>query len=483
MNEALLEREHTVFVGGAWRHGRGAGHLEVVDPSTGDVLSRPQPGSVEDLEKAAAAAAKAFDGWKRETSAARAGYLRGFARGLEARKDYLTRVQMHNNGKPRAEAEIDVGDAIATFDYYAALAEGLDARQDARVDHAGLAHFGLVRHEPVGPVGMIVPWNFPLVTSAWKIAPALAAGCTAVIKTSEMTPLNELVYGEIAAEIGLPGGVLNIVTGAAEVGIAMTRAPELRKISFTGSNMIGARVMEAVAARCLPVSLELGGKSPIIVTADADIDQAVDCVMGGIFFNAGQMCSATSRLIVDRSIEPKLVEALVAKARALKVASPFEEGAGMGPITTSAQCHKVLWMIEEAKSDGLDCLTGGGAIDRPGNFVKPTIFRDVPRDSMLWRDEIFGPVLATTTVSSDEEALAVANDTRYGLVGSVVSGDWDRAKRIADRIEAGQIWINTPQIVYPDSAWGGFKQSGIGRELGPWGLAGYLGVKHILSEV
>jgi betaine-aldehyde dehydrogenase len=309
----------------------------------------------------------------------------------------------------------------------------------------------------------------------------LAAGCTAVLKTSEMTPLNELVYGDIAAEIGLPAGVLNIVTGGADVGIAMTRAPEFRKVSFTGSNMIGAKVMEAVAARCLPISLELGGKSSIIVTADADIDQAVGCIMGGIFFNAGQMCSATSRLIVHRSLEPRLIDALVERARALKVGSPFDDGTEMGPITTNAQCHKVLWMIEEAKSDGLDCLTGGKAIDREGFFVAPTIFRNVPKDHMLWRDEIFGPVLVSTTVSSDEEAIRLANDTHYGLVGSVVSGDWDRAKLIADQIMAGQVWINTPQIVYPDSAWGGFKQSGIGRELGPWGLSGYQGVKHILS--
>lgn len=482
MSEALLEREHTVFVAGEFKHGQAPETLEVIDPTSGDVLSRLRAGTVEDVDRAAKTAALAFEDWKYKPSAERAQFLRGFARGLEARKDYLMRVQMHNNGKPPVEAEIDVDDAIATFDYYASLADGLDARQDSRVDHAGGAHFGLVRHEPVGPVGMIVPWNFPLVTSAWKIAPALAAGCTAVMKTSEMTPLNELIYGEIAQEIGLPAGVLNIVTGAAEVGIALTRAPEFRKISFTGSNMIGARVMEAVAPRCLPVSLELGGKSPIIVTADADIDQAVACIMGGFLFNAGQMCSATSRLIVDKSIEPKLIEALIEKTRALKVGAPFEDGSEMGPITTSTQYQKVLWMIEGAKSDGLDCVTGGIAIDRSGHFVEPTVFRNVPHDHEIWRDEIFGPVLATTTVTSDEEALAVANDTNYGLVGSVVSGDWERGKRLADRIEAGQIWINTPQIVYPDSAWGGFKQSGIGRELGPWGLSGYLGVKHILSE-
>lgn len=481
MTEVLLEREHTVFIGGKWRAGRGSESMTVLDPSTGSVLARLQPGGPDDVEKAAQAADRAFNGWKRMAGTERAGYLRGFARGLNDRRDYLIRVQMHNNGKPRIEAEIDVDDAIATFEYYAGLADDIDDAQDGRVAHHGGEHFGLVRHEPVGPVGMIVPWNFPLVTSAWKIAPALAAGCTAVLKTSEMTPLNELVYGEIAEEVDLPAGVLNIVTGGADVGIAITRVPEFRKVSFTGSNMIGAKVMEAVAARCLPISLELGGKSPIIVTADADIDQAVDCIMGGIFFNAGQMCSATSRLIVHQSLEPRLTEALVERAKALKVGSPFADGTEMGPITTNAQCHKVLWMIAEAKSDGLDCLTGGTAIDRDGFFVAPTIFRNVPEDHMLWRDEIFGPVLATTTVSSDEEAIRAGNDTNYGLVGSVVSGDWERAKGIADQIMAGQVWINTPQIVYPDSAWGGFKQSGIGRELGPWGLSGYQGVKHILT--
>ncbi|MDA7963452.1 aldehyde dehydrogenase family protein [Ruegeria sp.] len=482
MAEALLEQDQTVFSDGQWRNGQEEGLLEVKDPSTGRVLSRLKPGAAQDVAFAAEAAARAFPVWKQTPSSTRAGYLRRFASGLRDRKEYLMRVQMHNSGKPAVEAEIDVEDAIATFEYYATLADDLDANQDARVAHAGNTHFGLVRHEPVGPVGMIVPWNFPLVTSAWKIAPALAAGCTAVMKTSEMTPLNELAYGEIAAEIGLPAGVLNIVTGAAEVGIALTSAPQLRKISFTGSNMIGAKVMEAVSARCLPVSLELGGKSPMVVTADADIDQAVSCIMAGIFFNAGQMCSATSRLIVEKAIEPALIEALVEKTRALKVGAPFEADVEMGPITTAAQYGKVLAMIGQGKSDGLDLITGGKAIDRDGNFIQPTIFRNVPYDHMLWRDEIFGPVLTTTTVESEEQAIAVANDTNYGLVGSVTSGDWDRAKRIADQIEAGQIWINTPQIVYPDSAWGGFKQSGIGRELGPWGLSGYQGVKHILSE-
>lgn len=478
----MIHREKAVFRDGAWRVGRGAGALSVIDPSTGAPFASLRPGGPEDAAEAARAALAAFDGWRHTASRHRATLLRGFARGLEARRAALIELQMLNNGKPRCEAEIDVGDAIATFDYYADLAAGLDAAQDRRVDHAGGAHYGLVRHEPIGPVGLIVPWNFPLVTSAWKIAPALAAGCTVVMKTSEITPLSELVYGDIAQDLGLPDGVLNIVTGGANVGVALTAAPELRKISFTGSNMVGARVMRAVSDRCLPIALELGGKSPILVTEDADLNQAVDCILGGAFFNAGQMCSATARLIVAKPLERDLIEALVDRTRAIKVAPPSEEGCEMGSITTRAQYDKVLGLLDAARADGLDCLTGGGKTDHPaGQFIAPTIFRDVPRDHPIWRQEIFGPVLATTTVASDDEALAVANDTGYGLVGSVVSGDWTRAKTIADRIEAGQVWINTPQVVYPDSAWGGFKSSGIGRELGPWGLSGYQGVKHILS--
>lgn len=481
LSETVFARETSIFVEGNWSVGSKE-TFEIPDPSTGKVIGSIRAGSVEDVERAAKASEKAFETWSKTPSPERAAFLRGFGRGLTKRKEVLVETQMRNSGKPRIEAEIDVDDAIATFDYYAGLAEGLDQSQNAQVHHAGGAHTGRVRHDPIGPVGMIVPWNFPLVTSAWKIAPALAAGCTAVMKTSEMTPFIELVYGDIAQEIGLPAGVLNIITGGAEVGIALTSAPEFRKISFTGSNMIGSRVMQAIAPRCLPVALELGGKSPIIVTEDADVDHAVDCILGGIFYNAGQMCSATSRLIISKAIEPALIDALVAKTNAIRVASPFADRCEMGPITTRAQFDRVMQFLGIAKDSGLTCLTGGHALpETRGLFIAPTIYRNVPHDSPIWRDEIFGPVLATTVADSDEAALDIANDTEFGLVGTVVSGDPDRAAHLADRIQAGQIWVNTPQIVYPDSAWGGFKASGIGRELGPWGLSGYQGVKHITT--
>ncbi|NVO57432.1 aldehyde dehydrogenase family protein [Rhodobacteraceae bacterium B1Z28] len=480
----LLQRNQTVFINGEWRDGGGAAPLSVVNPSNGEIITQVPTGGAGDVEAAAAAAAAAFGPWKATPSTTRAGYLRAIAKGLAARHDQLVNVQMTVSGKPQMESEIDVGDAIACFEYYAGLADGLDAAQDAPVSHAGGDHMGRVRHEPVGPVGMIVPWNFPLVTSAWKLAPALAAGCTAVMKTSEMTPLIELAYGDIAVEIGLPAGVINIVTGGADVGIAISAAPEFRKVSFTGSNMVGALVMQAVSKRCLPIALELGGKSPIIVTEDADLDTALDCVLGGVFYNAGQMCSATSRLMVHESLEAKLIEGLAERAKGMRVSSPFDEGCEMGPITTRAQFTKIREYLDGARADGLTCVAGGDALaDGPGNFIAPTIYRNVPHDNRIWREEVFGPVLATTTFRSDEEAIRIANDTHYGLVGSVVCADPARGNALCDGIEAGQIWYNTPQIVYPDSAWGGFKASGIGRELGPWGLSGFQGVKHVTSPM
>lgn len=240
--------------------------------------------------------------------------------------------------------------------------------------------------------------------------------------------------------------------------------------------------MQAASARCLPIALELGGKSPIIVTEDADFETAVESVLGGILFNAGQICSATSRLIVHEDIEAALIEGLVARFKSIQVSSPYVDGCDMGPITTRQQFETVHCYLDRARADDLDCVVGGDVVtEGPGNFVSPTIYRNVPYDNPIWREEIFGPVLATTTFRNDEEALRIANATRYGLVGSVICGDPARGSNLCDGIEAGHIWLNTPQIVYPDSAWGGFKASGIGRELGPWGLSGFQGVKHITS--
>lgn len=481
---ALESYRHSLFVAGRWTTAHGGERLVVEDPSIGRAFAFIDAAGPDDVARAVTAACESFPAWRRTAATTRGSLLRAIGRGLEGRRETLVELLMRNNGKPRAEAQVDVSDAVATFDYYAELAAAMDHRQDAPVHLPDPHYRGATRLEPLGPVGMIVPWNFPLVTSAWKIAPALAAGCTVVIKTSEYTPLIERVYGDICVEAGVPAGVFNLLTGAAATGTALTADPRLAKLSFTGSNAVGARVMAAAARRCLPVSLELGGKSPIVVFADADPDHAVDCIIAGIFFNCGQMCSATSRLILDRRAADSVLDRLAERCRSLRVGSPFEPDTAMGPQTTRAQYEKVCGILARARADGLSCLAGGTAAgDRGGFFVSPTIFAEVPTDHMLWREEVFGPVLAVRLFDSEDEAFALANDSDFALVATVVTADRDRARRATTAIDAGHFWVNAPQVIFPQSAWGGFRSSGIGRELGPWGLSAYQGVKHITAAV
>lgn len=480
----LPDLAHSLFIDGSFRAPAAPESITVFDPSTGGVLAEIAGAGASDVNAAVAAAERAFARWRRTSGRERATYLRAFARGLSRRAQDLVHLQMLNNGKPRAEAETDLGDAIATFEYYSELAERLDTEQNSPAPLPDAGYEGRTRFEPIGPVGMIVPWNFPLVTSAWKMAPALAAGCTLVLKTSEYTPLVELAYGDIAREAGLPPGVLNILTGTGAVGATLTADPRLAKLSFTGSNAVGSKVMTAAATRCVPVALELGGKSPIVVFADAPLDHAIDCIIAGIFYNCGQMCSATSRLLVERPIADEVLERLAERCRTLKVGSPFAADAEMGPLTTRQQHQKVLAALERAKVDGLDCRAGGELMTEieGGFFVRPTVYAEVPTETPLWREEVFGPVLCTRSFEGESDAIALANDSDFGLVATVVSADSRRAERVAAQIDAGHVWINSAQVIFPQTAWGGFKASGIGRELGPWGLHSYTGVKHITAR-
>lgn len=468
------------FIGGEWLASIGTATAPIMNPATGQAIGTLTLGNAADVDRAVAAARDAFVSWGKTSGTARAKYLRAIAAQIRDKSETLARLSSLNNGKPLLESRMDMSDAAATYEYYAGLSEQLDARQGASVPLQAEQFSSTTYLEPAGVVALIVPWNFPLVTTAWKVAPALAAGCTVVLKPSEITPLVEFELATIAQAVGLPRGVLNIVGGdGAGVGAALVDHPDVAKISFTGSNQVGQRVMQAAARRVANVSLELGGKSPILVFEDADVQQAVELILGGIFFNCGQMCSATSRLLVDQKLAPRLLDQLKSAAEAMRVGDPFAADVAMGPLTNAVQVQKIMSYIERGIAEGLQLLTGGKRLPVDGFFVQPTIFTDVPRDSALWREEIFGPVLCVRTFATEEEAVELANDSDFGLAATIVTSDNERAQRVARALQAGHIWINGPQAVFPETSWGGFKRSGLGRELGPWGLQAYLEVKQI----
>ena len=478
---SLLDKQ---FINNQWVASKGTRLLDVMNPYREERIAQVTAGDAADVDAAVKAAQQAQPKWQALGGAARANYLDGFADALESRREALITLSATNNGKPLAEAGIDLDDAIACYRYYAKQAKALDARQGERVSVEMEGVEARTYHDPVGVVGLIAPWNFPLVTSAWKLAPALAAGCTAVFKPSEVTPLPEQVLAEIALEIGLPAGVLNLLNGDGEgIGAPLTNHSGVDKISFTGSNRVGEAVMQAASARTASVSLELGGKSPIIVMEDAEPAQAAEWVMAGIYFNAGQICSATSRLLVHEDIAEALYAALAERMDALTLDDPLAEGTDLGPLTSVKQRDAVQRYMDIADQEGLTVVRDGKHRTLPaqGYFLAPTLYRDVPVESRLWKEEIFGPVLCGRSVASEAEAIQLANDSDYGLAATVISGDPERARRIGRQLKAGSIWYNSEQLVLPETAWGGFKRSGIGRELGPWGLSAYLEVKHVVG--
>ncbi|SDG37051.1 betaine-aldehyde dehydrogenase [Onishia taeanensis] len=472
------------FINNHWVASQSQRRLAVMDPFRETVIAEVTAGDPADVGAAVTAARQAQPAWEALGGNARGDYLDAFAEALSARRETLTRLSSTNNGKALMEAGIDLDDAIACYRYYAGQARALEARQGRLVEHAMDGVEARCYEDPAGVVGLIAPWNFPLVTSAWKLAPALAAGCTAVFKSSEVTPLPELALADIALEIGLPAGVLNLLNGDGDgIGAPLSQHPGIDKLSFTGSNVVGEKIMQAAARGVRGVSLELGGKSPILVLDDADVEQAADWVMAGIFFNSGQICSATSRLIVHEAISEPLYAALGERIDALTLGDPLDEGTDMGPMTSERQRDAVLSYLAQAEREGLEAVRDARHRTLPdqGFFVAPALYRDVPTDSRLWREEIFGPVLCARSVASEKEAIALANDSAFGLAATVISGDAERAKRVGRALRAGSIWFNTEQLVLPETGWGGFGISGIGRELGPWGLAGYLEVKHIVG--
>lgn len=473
-----------VFIAGEWRAGHDV--IEVINPATEATLAHVSVGDASTVAQAVEAASAAFIDWSKSTGRDRAAVLRKIAQGVSAQREQLMQLQSSNNGKPLFEAGIDVDDVIATFDYYAGMCDDMDAAQDRPVALPGEDFSARLRREPCGVVGLIVPWNFPMATTAWKLAPALAAGCCVVLKPSEVTPLAELQLAKIIAQAGLPAGVFNLVCGTGlAVGAPLAADRRVAKMSFTGSNAVGVQVMQRAAETIKGVSLELGGKSSLLVLADADLDLAVELACGGGFFNAGQMCSATSRVLVADSLADAFLQRLQTRAEGIRVADPFADEVEMGALINRAQYQRVLGHIQRGIADGARLLCGG---ERPaelakGYFIRPTVFTDVPLNSALWNEEIFGPVLCVRRFTTAEEAIALANDSDFGLVASVVSADVDTAERVANALQAGLVWINAPQVIFPQTAWGGYKQSSIGRELGPWGLAAFQEIKHVIRAL
>lgn len=474
--------QNCLFINGAWVAPALGDTLAVVDPATEEVFHHIPAATRADADAAVAAARAAFDHgpWPRMSGKDRAVYLRAIAQGIRDRLPELARIEVRDNGKPLPEAEWDLGDAAGCFDYYATLAEQLDdaVEEIALPDDRFAAR---VVQEPVGVAVAIIPWNYPLLMAAWKVAPALAAGCTMVLKPSEHTSLTALELGVIAAAAGLPAGVLNIVTGlGAEVGQALVDNPQVDKLAFTGSVPTGARLMAAAARDIKNISLELGGKSPFVIFADSDIDKAVEWIMFGIFWNQGQVCSATSRVLVERALYAPLLARLVDEAGKIPIGNGLAPGVLLGPLVNEQQYRKVLGFIDRARDQGATVVCGGPAAGMTrGYFVAPTILTDLPLTAEAWVEEIFGPVACIRAFDTEDEALALANDSRFGLAAAVMSADEARCERVARAFRAGIVWINCSQPTFTEAPWGGFKQSGIGRELGRWGLDNYLETKQI----
>lgn len=478
-------RDH-IFIDGSWVSPVKGGTFEVIDPATEQVVHRAPAGTAEDIDAAVQAARRAFDTgpWPRLSGKERAKILRRISEIILERKHALARLEVIDNGKPMPEAVWDMEDTAGCFAFYAGLAEELDTNPEEAIALAEPRFSSKVVREPVGVAGAIIPWNYPLLMASWKVAPALAAGCTMVLKPSELTPLTALELGAIVAEAGLPAGVLNIVTGLGpEAGQPLSEHPGIDKLAFTGSVPTGAKIMAAAARDIKNVSLELGGKSPFVVFADSDIERAVEWIMFGIFWNQGQVCSATSRVLVEESLYPTLMERLVAEAAKIRIGNGLKDGTLLGPLVSKGQYEKVLAAIARGKAEGAT-IAGGGkrpAALNTGYFLEPTILTDMAEDNYVWTEEIFGPVVCVKSFKDEADAIRMANDSRFGLAAAVMSKDKARCERVARAFRAGIVWINCSQPTFTEAPWGGYKQSGIGRELGRWGLSNYLEVKQITS--
>jgi betaine-aldehyde dehydrogenase len=454
--------------------------LDVMNPATGEVLARVPDAQAADVDRAVRAARRAFDeGWRDVTAQERGRILFRLAEKARAETQRLAELETLNSGKPLAESEFDIGDVATCFEYYGGLATKLHGEVLNVPDNA----ISMAIREPLGVAAQIIPWNYPLLMAAWKLAPAICAGCSMVIKPAEQTPLTLLEFARWFEECGLPKGVVNVITGFGEAaGAPLVAHEDVDKVAFTGSVEVGKKIMRAAADGLKKVSLELGGKSPNIFFADADFEAAVDGALFGVFINQGEVCSAGSRVLVQRPIYKKMLEAMVEKAKRIKLGPGMDPASKMGPVVSKEQLERVSRYQEIGRKEAKVAVGGGRPSDpglQRGYFVEPTIFFDVDNSATIAREEIFGPVMAVIPFDEEADALRIANDTPYGLAAAVWSRDIFKCLRMVKRLQAGIIWVNHMQPTYVEAPWGGYKMSGIGRELGPWGAEEYLQVKQV----